>query len=103
MKGRNVWRALAILLIVLGLAAFLYSRVIWDRYLRELPKKPNAEEHRVYPLNIHGIIVFQTLEEEHHLWLFDRGGITVFFLGLLLGGVSDRFQKRASANPANWK
>jgi len=95
-KKWNIWQQLAVLLIIPGLGAFLYSRVIWDRYLHDLPRSPNESERRLYPLNIHGVVVFQTVEEQRHLWLFDRGGITVFFLGLLLGGIGERIQKRGS-------
>jgi len=68
---------------------FLYSRTVWDRYLHDLPKSPDAVAQRTYPLNVHGIVVFQTKQERNSLWIFDRGGIAIFFIGLALCGATD--------------
>ncbi len=53
--------AIGCLLIIPGLGAFLHSRVIRDRYLHDLPRVPNESERRLYPLNIHGVVVSKQL------------------------------------------
>ena len=93
MRKKKTLRIAAFSLLILGLALFLYGRVIWNQYLDTLPKTIAPQAKHVVPLNIHGIVVYQTVEERNWLWLFDRGGIIVFFIGLVVGGFSEKLKE----------
>jgi hypothetical protein len=83
-------KGIALVAIITGIGLFSYSGVIWNSYLHSLPRMADIKMQRVYPLNIHGIVVFQTANERNWLWLFDRGGIALLFLGLAMGGLSEK-------------
>ena len=88
--SRTATRNIAIALLCAGAALFFYGRIVWDQYLRTLPRMMDAQTKHVYPLNIHGIVVFQTEAERNWLWLFDRGGFAVLVVGLAVGAYSKR-------------
>ena len=75
----------ALLLLLPGLAGLIVSAVISTHYLDTLPKSPAPEELRTVPRNIHGIVVYQTEEENRNLNLFEFGSVGIFLAGLALG------------------
>lgn len=87
---KKTLRIMAIILLLLGGVLFLYSSVVWNRYLHDLPQSAIPQTGHIYPLNIHGIVIYQTQAERNWLWFFDRGGIVVFFMGLAAGGISEK-------------
>jgi hypothetical protein len=50
-------------LVYLGLAGILWTSAIWFNYQRILLRRPDEPVGRIYPLNVHGIVVYQTREE----------------------------------------
>jgi hypothetical protein len=46
---------------------------------------PSPEELRTVPRNIHGIVVFQTAQEDQKLNLMEYSSVGVFVAGLALG------------------
>ena len=91
-----------------GLAVWIYSGTIWNQYLNTLPHTPDQTTGRVYPRNIHGIVVFQTHTEQLRLELTQDIAIGVFFLGLLIGALEERNWRRATAKdlpsmPKGWQ
>jgi hypothetical protein len=52
-----------------------------DAYTR--PEKPQPEIGRIYPLNIHGTVVYLTKKEDLQMkWLFHGGTIIFVIIGL---------------------
>ncbi len=105
---KRIWRTIAIVLMVPALAVWLYSGTIWNRYLRTLPHAPDQTTGRIYPRNIHGIVVFQTLAEERRLDLTQNISIGVFFLGLVIGALEEKNWKRTAGKdipsmPKGWQ
>jgi hypothetical protein len=50
---------------------------------------------RIYPRNIHGIVVYQTKSEMNSLDELERGSLALFFVGLLVLGFEElRWKKR---------
>jgi hypothetical protein len=62
---------------------------VWDlgQYFRYLPRSPNPEAGSIYPLNIHGVVVYQTLKEQSRLDNWIRWSFGVFCCGMALGGI----------------
>jgi hypothetical protein len=75
----------ALLFILPGLAGLIASAMISAHYLDTLPRWPVVEENRVFPRTIHGIVVYQTVEEDRKLRLMECSSVGVFVIGLGLG------------------
>jgi hypothetical protein len=80
-----VLRFFALLFILPGLAGLIISAMISTHYLDTLPKWPAPESLRMVPRNIHGVVVYQTEEEDRKLSLIEYSSVGVFVVGLGLG------------------
>jgi hypothetical protein len=78
-------RFFALLLLLPGLGGLVFSAMVSTRYLENLPKSATPAEERTIPRNIHGTVVYQTLNEDKTLSAMEYGSISVFLVGLLLG------------------
>ncbi|MGA2673765.1 MAG: hypothetical protein ABSE99_11110 [Terracidiphilus sp.] len=75
----------SLLFLLPGLAGLILSAMVSTHYLDILPKGPVPAEMRMTPRNIHGIVVYQTAEEDRKLNLMEYSSVGVFVLGLGLG------------------
>lgn len=80
-------RFLSLLFLLPGLAGLIASAAVSIQYEESMPKTPVPSEMRVVPRNIHGSIVYQTRAEDRKLSLFEGASVTMFLIGLTLGGV----------------
>jgi hypothetical protein len=78
-------KLVALLFLLPGLAGLLISATISTHYLDTLPKWPAPSELRMTPRNIHGTVVYQTIEEDRRLSLLEDCSVGVFVVGLGLG------------------
>jgi len=75
----------ALLFLLPGLAGLIVSAMVSTHYLDAFPRSPALEENRVVPRGIHGIVVYQTPEENRNLNLLEYSSVGVFSVGLILG------------------
>jgi hypothetical protein len=74
------------LFILPGLAGLIVSAMISTHYLDVMPReRPVLVEGRVIPREIHGIVVYQTPEENRKLNLIEYSSVGIFVIGLGLG------------------
>jgi hypothetical protein len=78
-------RFFALLFILPGLAGLIVSAMISTHYLDVMPRGPVLTEGRVVPRDIHGIVVYQTPDEDRRLNLIEYSSVGVFVIGLGLG------------------
>jgi hypothetical protein len=78
-------RFFALLFILPGLAGLIVSAMISTHYLDTMPRWPDVAEMRIIPRGIHGIVVYQTVEEDRNLSLIEDSSVAVFVIGLGLG------------------
>lgn len=78
-------RFFALLVILPGLAGMIVSAMISTHYLEVMPRGPVLVEGRIVPRDIHGIVVYQTAEENRKLNLIEYSSVGVFVVGLGLG------------------
>jgi hypothetical protein len=78
-------RFFSLLFLLPGLAGLVYSAMVSTSYLERLPRIPQPTELRMTPRNIHGIVVYQTQEEDQRLTVMEDTSILVFLVGLALG------------------
>jgi hypothetical protein len=75
----------SLLFLLPGLAGLIVAGKVSTHYLDTMPRFPSPEEMRITPRNIHGVVVYQTREEDRKLSLFEYSSIAVFAAGLGLG------------------
>jgi hypothetical protein len=87
MKTKQLARlkAIALTLMLPGLAGLIVSAMISGHYLDTMPKWPSPQELRTVPRNIHGIVVYQTAAEDRRLDIVEYSSVGVFLAGLGLG------------------
>jgi len=77
----------SIALFVAGGGRVLWSIGIQYQYADSLPRSPHPATGSLYPLNMHGVVVYQTLKERSRLddWSYWSWGIIIlsFVLGLI--------------------
>jgi hypothetical protein len=75
----------ALLFLLPGLAGLIGSAMLSAHYLDVMPRGAVEAENRVVPREIHGIVVYQTKEENRQLNLIEYTSVGVFLVGLGLG------------------
>lgn len=63
----------------------IFSAMTSTSYLQNLPKSPDPVQMRMTPRNIHGVVVYQTAEEDRRLTVMEDVSVGVFLVGLALG------------------
>ena len=96
-------RFLSLLFLLPGLAGLIVSAMISTHYLDAMPRWPVLEDNRVVPRGIHGIVVYQTPEEDQKLTIIEYSSVSIFLVGLGMGLVYlekwGSAQARASEDP----
>ena len=80
-----VLKFFALLFLLPGLGGLVFSAMVSTDYLETLPKSPTPAEQRMTPRNVHGIVVYQTVQEDQRLSMMEYSSVSVFLVGLLLG------------------
>ena len=62
----------------------MWTAGLWNLQLETLPRVPDQETGRVYPRNIHGIVVYQTLSERDQLENIQNSSIAVVAVSFLM-------------------
>ncbi len=78
-------KTISLAMLLPGLAGLIVSAMFSVHYLDTMPRWPSPEELRTVPRNIHGIVVYQTAEEDRKLDLMEYSSVGVFVAGLALG------------------
>jgi hypothetical protein len=78
-------RFFSLLFLLPGLAGLIFSAMVSTNYLETLPRAPVPGEMRMTPRNIHGVVVYQTAEEDRRLTVMEDTSVGVFVVGLTLG------------------
>ena len=89
----RVWRLVALSILIPGVIAWFYTWALWSGYTY-LPRHPIPGEGRIYPRGIHGITVYQTLEERNKLDFSLRASIAICGVGFAVAVVEEERWKR---------
>jgi hypothetical protein len=93
----KVWKWTAVTLAIIGLGGWIWSANLTFAYQARLPRHADPTTGNVYPLNVHGIVVYQTRDERNFLDDLQYSSIAVFVAGLLTGAI---YKKRWGKPPA---
>ena len=77
----------ALLFLLSGLAGLIASAALSTHYLVVMPQKPDLQNMRVVPRNIHGVTVYQTVKEDRRLRRWEYSAIGVFLIGVTLSAI----------------
>jgi hypothetical protein len=75
----------ALLFLLPGLAGLVFSAMVSTEYLENMPKSPAPSEQRMTPRNVHGTVIYQTVQEDERLSTMEYSSVSVFLVGLVLG------------------
>jgi len=78
----------------------IYGGAVESHYLHSLPRVPAISELRIYPLNVHGIVVYQNAAEQKKLTFLRESGFLVFFVGFLIASIGVMMSKSQSVAKA---
>jgi hypothetical protein len=81
----GILRFFSLLFLLPGLAGLIFAAMVSTSYLENLPRNPDPTQMRMTPRNIHGVVVYQTAEEDRRLTLMEDASVGVFVVGLVLG------------------
>jgi hypothetical protein len=76
---------ISLLFLLPGMAGLIIAAMISTSYLDRLPRWPTPDEMRMTPRSVHGIVVYQTVEEDRRLSWIEDTSVGVFLVGLGLG------------------
>jgi hypothetical protein len=86
-KLGRVWRRVGIALFLTAFAGWIWSGGLYYQYQGTLPRHPDPATGSIYPLNIHGVVVYQTLDERDHLDEVQYSSIAIFAASALIAVV----------------
>jgi hypothetical protein len=88
MEGELAWKSKAertlkytsMALCGLGLTGWVWAMSVYQSYL-DLPSSPNSATGSIYPLNIHGSVVYQTLQQKLYRERWEFWSMAAFCCG----------------------
>jgi hypothetical protein len=89
-KLRTIWKHVGMIIGFVGLAGIVWTAGLWNLQLKTLPRVPNQKVGRIYPRNIHGIVVYQTRAENDRLETIQYSSIAVFVIGFFISFLYER-------------
>lgn len=79
-KAKRILKYASMALCGLGLAGWVWAMSIYQSYL-DLPSSPNNTTGNIYPLNIHGSVAYQTLQQKLYRQRWEFWSLAVFLCG----------------------
>ena len=70
---------------IAGILGLLWTMAIYNAYIDNLPRFPDPATGNIYPLNAHGVGVYQTLAERSHLDNVEYASWTCIIFSFVLG------------------
>jgi hypothetical protein len=81
----SLLRLISLMFLLPGLGGLVISAMVSTQYLETLPRTPIPSEMRMVPRNIHGVVVYQTDDEDQRLSIMEAASVGVFLVGLTMG------------------
>jgi hypothetical protein len=86
----RLWKWVTCTMAIVGFACWIWSTNVEFVYQKTLPRHPDPVAGRVYPLNVHGIVVYLTREEQDRLYGREWSPFAIAMVGGLLYKLPDK-------------
>jgi hypothetical protein len=87
---KSLWKVIAAVLLVAGLAGQVWSDKIWNTYFLTLPRAANPTSGRTYADDsFHGIVVYETAKEHFKLYAVEYSSEASVAIGLMIAVLSE--------------
>jgi hypothetical protein len=96
------WQRIGVAVFLLGLAQMMWTSHVWYRYQDTLPRHADPATGNIYPLNVHGIVVYQTRDQRDRLDRFDHASFGIMFVAFALGFLYTRKFGFPPTQPKPW-
>ena len=97
-----LWKRAGVAISLIGLAGWIWSAQLEHRYQDTLPRSSNSSTGSIYPLNVHGIVVYQTRDQRNWLNELQYSSFSVFLIGGLMLLAYTRKFGRPPSPPKHW-
>jgi hypothetical protein len=77
-------------LFLIGLTGWLSAAALTFHYQSKLPRHPDAATGNIYPLNVHGIVVYQTRDERNRLDALQYSSIALAGLAMSMMAIHQK-------------
>ena len=88
-KVLKLFRLVAFVLALCGGLGILYWTVVWYQYYDRLPRSPQPATGRVYVMNMHGVAVYATYRERHHVHVIEDTSYVLLVAGIVGSVLTD--------------
>jgi len=95
----RVWKRVGIVLFLAGLGGWICSAALTFRYQATLPRQPDPIAGNVYPLNVHGIVVYQTRHQRNMLDEIEDSSVAVIAVSVLMAAVHQKKWRKPPSPP----
>jgi len=95
----RLWKRAGIIVGLIGLAGIVWTASIWYQYQRLLPRHPDPVAGRVFPLNVHGIVVYETRDERNWLDEIQYSSMAIFAASALMAAIHQKKYGRPATPP----
>ena len=95
----RLWKRAGIIMGLVRLAGIVWTSSLWYGYQKTLPRDPDQVAGRVYPLNVHGIVVYRTRDERNWLDEIQYSSIAIFAASALMAAIHQKKFRRPPVPP----
>jgi len=79
------WKRVAVAIFLLALSDLIWTSHVWYQYQATLPRHPGRVMGNIYPLNVHGIVVYQTRDQRDRLDRLDYSSFVLMIVAFVVG------------------
>jgi hypothetical protein len=99
LKIERVWKRVGVTLFLIGFGGWVWSAALTFHYQAILPRRPDPTAGNVYPLNVHGIVVYQTRDQRSLLDEMEYSSIAVVAVSALMAAIHQKKWGKPPAPP----
>jgi hypothetical protein len=96
------WKRAAVMISLIGLAGWIWAAQLEYRYQETLPRSPSSATGSIFPLNVHGVVVYQTREQRNWLDELQYCSSAVFVAGGLMFLFHEKKFGKPPSPPKPW-
>ena len=85
----KVLRSVTVVLWFAGAVTLIWYALLWVHHYNAWPRSPQPTVARIYPMNMHGVVVYVTAKERHRMRATEDWLLCFIILGISTGLLHD--------------